>query len=57
MAVKDCCIDLIFRGRVIYYYTEEYDSEVNARTLELIEKKDYDLIVAYNQEYDDVMHK
>ena len=56
VAVKDCSIDLIFRERKIDYYTEKYDPEVNQRVLELLEKHDYDLIVAYNQEYDDLMH-
>ena len=56
VAVKDCSIDLIFRERKIDYYTEKYDPEVNQRVLELLEKQDYDLIVAYNQEYDDLMH-
>ena len=56
VAVKDCSIDLIFRDRKIDYFTEKYDPEVNERVLELLENHDYDLIVAYNQEYDDLMH-
>lgn len=56
VAVKDCSIDLIFRERKIDYYTEKYDPEVNQRVLDLLESHDYDLIVAYNQEYDDLMH-
>ena len=56
IAVKDCSIDLIFRERKIDYYTEKYDPEVNQRVLDILENKDYDLIVAYNQEYDDLMH-
>ena len=56
VAVKDCSIDLIFRGRKIDYYTEKYDPEVIDRVFELLESRDYDLIVAYNQEYDDLMH-
>jgi len=55
-AVKDCSIDLIFRERAIDYYTEKYDPEVNTRVIDLLENSDYDLIVAYNQEYDDLMH-
>lgn len=57
VAVKDCSIDLIFRGRDIDYYSEKYDQQVTERVLELLEKADYDLIVAYNQEYDDLMHR
>jgi len=56
VSVKDCSIDLIFRDRDIDYYSEKYDPEVNTRVLELLETKNYDIIVAYNQEYDDVMH-
>ena len=56
VAVKDCSVDLIFRERKIDYYTEEYDPEVIQRALDLLEDSDYDLIVAYNQEYDDLMH-
>ena len=56
VSVKDCSIDLIFRERAIDYYTEKYDQEVNARVIDLLANSDYDLIVAYNQEYDDLMH-
>jgi len=57
VAVKDCSIDLIFRGRDIDYFSEIYDQQVTERVLELLERSDYDLIVAYNQEYDDLMHR
>jgi hypothetical protein len=57
VAVKDCSIDLIFRGRDIDYYTEKYDPQVTERVVELLDTSDYDLIVAYNQEYDDTMHR
>jgi len=56
VAVKGCSIDLIFRGRSVDYYTEEYDPQVAARALELIDDGRHDFIVAYNQEYDDLMH-
>jgi hypothetical protein len=56
VAVKDCSIDLIFRNRDIDYYSEEYDQHVTEKVLKLLKNEDYDLIVAYNQEYDDVMH-
>ena len=48
VAVKDCSFDLIFRERDISYYSEEYAS--------ILESEEYDVLVAYNQEYDDVMH-
>ena len=57
VAVKGCSVDLIFRERPISYYTEEYDPEVELRALGLMEDGDADVILAYNQEYDDVMHR
>jgi hypothetical protein len=57
VAVKDCSMDLIFRERRIDYYTEPYDPEVRSRVLSLIDEGDHDFIVAYQQEYDDVMHR
>jgi hypothetical protein len=56
VAVKNSSIDLIFRGRKMDYYTEEYDPQVETRVLDVINDFDYDLIVAYHQEYDDLMH-
>jgi predicted AlkP superfamily pyrophosphatase or phosphodiesterase len=57
VAIKDCSIDLIFRDRNIEYYSEQYDQQVTERVLELLDTADYDFIVAYNQEYDDTMHR
>lgn len=57
VAVKESSIDLIFRGRQVDYYTEEYDPEVKDRAIALLEEDKHDLILAYNQEYDDVMHR
>lgn len=56
VAVKGSSIDLVFRNRKIDYYTEEYDPQVEARVLDILKAKDYDLILAYHQEYDDLMH-
>jgi len=56
VAVKGSSIDLVFRNRKINYYTEEYDPQVEARVLGILKEKDYDLILAYHQEYDDIMH-
>ncbi len=56
VAVKGSSIDLVFRNRKIDYYTEEYDPQVEARVLDILKTKDYDLILAYHQEYDDLMH-
>lgn len=55
-AVKDSSIDLIFRGRPVDYFSEKYDGEVTARALELIEAGGHDFILAYHQEYDDLVH-
>jgi len=57
VAVKESSIDLIFKGRQVDYFTEEYDPEVKDRAIELLEADKHDLILAYNQEYDDVMHR
>lgn len=56
VAVKDCSIDLIFRNREIDYYSEPYDKEVEDKVIELLKEDKYDLILAYNQSYDDTMH-
>ena len=57
VAVEGCSIDLIFRERKLDYYTEQYDPQVTDRTIELLKADEHDLILAYHQEYDDVMHK
>jgi len=57
VSVKESSIDMIFKGRQVDYFTEEYDPEVKDRTIELLGAGKHDLILAYNQEYDDVMHR
>lgn len=57
VAVKDSSIDLIFRGRKMHYFSEPYDQDVEARALELVANADYAVIIAYQQEYDDTLHK
>ena len=56
MAVKNSSIDLVFRNRKIDYYTEEYDPQVESRALKILKAADYDFILVYHQEYDDLMH-
>ena len=56
VAVKNSSIDLVFRNRKIDYYTEEYDPQVESRVLKILKTADYDFILAYHQEYDDLMH-
>jgi hypothetical protein len=57
VAVRDSSIDRIFRDRGIDYLSETYDRQVTDRTLELIESGEHDLIVAYHQQYDDILHE
>jgi predicted AlkP superfamily pyrophosphatase or phosphodiesterase len=56
VAVKNSSIDLVFRNRKIDYYSEEYDPQVESRVLNILKTADYDFILAYHQEYDDLMH-
>lgn len=57
VAVRDSSVDTIFRNREIDYYSELYDPLVIRRAQQLIEADEHDLIVVYNQEYDDMLHK
>lgn len=54
--VRDSSIDLIFRNRPMDVFAEAYDPEVAERTHELLEQNEHDLILVYQQEYDDRMH-
>lgn len=56
VAVEGSSMAVIFAGRPIDYYILPYDEDVNAKTVELLRADRYDLIVAYNQEYDDKIH-
>ena len=56
VAVKDCSIDRIFRGRDLDYFSEPYDPDVTVRTLSLLKENHHDVILVYHQEYDDTMH-
>jgi len=57
VAVRNSSIDIIFRGRAIDYFTEDYDPQVTQRTLALLQQDQHDFILAYHQEYDDLLHK
>ena len=57
VAVKDCSMDIIFRNRAIDYFTEADDAAVLERTLQLLKDDRHDFIVAYNQGYDDELHR
>ena len=55
-AVRDSSCDLIFRGRGMAYFSEEYDPQVTDRAIELLKADQHDLVLAYHQEYDDSLH-
>jgi len=57
VAVEGSSCDLIFRERAMAYYAERYDAEVTSRTLALLAADAADVVVAYHQEYDDLLHK
>lgn len=56
VTVADSSMDHLFRNRDIDYFSEIYDEQVIKRTIELIKSNKHDFIIAYNQEYDDIMH-
>lgn len=57
VAVTDSSMDRVFRGRDVDYFAERYDTEVTDRVLNLLDAGPHEVIVAYQQEYDDVMHQ
>ena len=56
ISVKDSSIDLIFRNRAISYFAEVDDKAVARRAVEVIHDDQYDVIVAYQADYDDNLH-
>ena len=57
VSVEDSSIDLIFRNRDIDYFSEKDDAAVAERTLKVIRGNEYDVIVAYQADYDDNLHQ
>jgi len=57
ISVVDSSISLIFRNRAMSYLIEEYDQQVNKHLLQLLREDNHDFILAYNQEYDDCLHR
>lgn len=57
VTVRDSSIDHIFRQRELDHFSEDYDPEVTARALALLEQGEHDFILAYHQEYDDTLHR
>jgi hypothetical protein len=54
--VQGSSLDLIFEKRPGDFFPETYDLQVAARARDLVAKNEHDLIVVYQQEYDDRMH-
>lgn len=57
VTVRDSSLDVMYGGRSIDYFSEDYDEQVTARTLTLIAANGHDFILAYHQEYDDLLHQ
>jgi hypothetical protein len=57
VAVAESSIDRMFLGRPVDYYSEDYDPEVNSRVKDLLARDEHDFILAYHQEYDDLLHE
>jgi hypothetical protein len=56
VAVKESSLDTIFRKTPARHFSEASDRAVTERTCELVAARRHDLIVAYQQEYDDILH-
>lgn len=57
VAVAESSIDQIFRGRDLDYFAETDDGDVTARAIALIAADRHEFILAYHQEYDDLLHE
>ena len=57
VAVQNSSIDRLFRERAVDYFSERYDPEVTETTLRLVKANEHDFILAYHQEYDDILHR
>jgi hypothetical protein len=57
VAVRDSSMDLMFREREMEYFTEVYDPETVSRTRMLMDEDNCGLIMCYQQEYDDLLHR
>lgn len=57
VAVDHSSMAMIYQERPIDYFIMPYDGEVIEKSLQLIKEDNYDVIVAYNQEYDDMIHR
>ena len=57
IAIADSSLAKIFLERDMDYFFYATNEEVNAKAAEIIMEDNYDFIVVYNDNYDDVMHK
>ena len=57
VSVADASADIIFRGRDMEYCSESGDGDVTDRALDIIEAGRHDFMLAYHQEYDDLLHE
>lgn len=57
LSLTDYSMSVIFAGRDIDYYIYDTYAEINAKAVELIIKDEYDFILTYNANFDDVLHK
>lgn len=56
VAVKDSSMDILYAEKPVDHFVEPYDGEATERAVELIRAREHDVVVVYNQEYDDRMH-
>lgn len=57
VSVKAQSMDILYRGRDIDYFSVKNDSVAVDKGIELITQNIYDVIIIYNQEYDDMLHR
>jgi len=56
VAVANSSIDLIFRGRAMDYFSEADDRAAERRAVSVIRESRHNLVLVYQQEYDDLLH-
>lgn len=57
VTVEHSSMAMIFQNRNVDYYILPDDDATTEKALELIPEDQYDVIVVYNQEYDDMIHR
>jgi len=57
LSLQNYSMSVIFAERPIDYYFFRSWPDINAKAVELIMKDEYDFILTYNANFDDVMHK